>query len=176
MITDDIEQYAQYNPFMAALAGRDEAAKTDIYRRFSALPEEIADTLTSTETAERIESWEKEGIFPATHSSAVAKLIALSILGIIQSDQIPSLLQKLDLNPEIVQRTTGAITTIIDPALAFLEGYTQPLSAEESGTTRPTMQPLPPLTTKIPPIQEPGGTQGANRNIIDLRKPQQPNA
>lgn len=172
---DEIEQYTTYSPFIAALTGRDEVSEADIYQRFSTLPDEVADILTSVETAEKIESWEKEGIFPATHSSAVAKLIALSVLGIIQSDQIPSLLQKLELDAATVQRTTDAIMTIITPALAFLQGYTQPLSAEESGTTSPTMQPLPPLTVRIPPIQESAETQGVNRNIIDLRQ-QPPNA
>lgn len=168
----EIEDYEKYSPLSVALAGRDEASRADIYQRFSALPDEVADVLTDTETAEKIASWEKQGIFPPTHSSAVAKLIALSILGIIQPDQIPSLLQKLNLDPVAASQTADAILTIVSPALNFLEGYRQPAESEQQSevTSLPSMQPLPPLTVRIPPLPENASANSSTRNIIDLRK------
>lgn len=175
---EDLEQYSRYSPFMTALIGRDESAKADLYRRFSALPEEIAETLTSPDTADKIKSWESEGIFPSTHSSAVAKLIALSILGIIQSNQIPALLEKLNLDSVTRAQTSAVIMTIVGPALSFIEGYNQPTSPEVGANTPSSnraisMNEMPPLTQRVPPpAPSSDSSKPPARNIIDLRKQQ----
>jgi hypothetical protein len=96
-------------------------------------------------------------------------LIALAILDIIQPNQIPSLLQKLDLDPAVTSRATETLMTLLGPALGFLEGYGKSINPE--GLSTPLeMRPLPPLTTKIPPKPESTAPQNASRNIVDLRQ------
>jgi len=180
---EDIEKYAQYSPFMAALTGRDEAAKIDLYRRFSLLPEEVAETLTNPDTADQIEAWEQQGVFPPTYSSAVAKIIALAVLGIIQPNQIQSLLEKLNLDSATAMRTSDVVVSIVGPALSFIDGYRHsvdttiaptPLNPERTPVSLPqTLKTLPPLTQRIPAVaQTPDSSKTPARNIIDLRKQQ----
>ena len=157
---EEIEDYERYSPLSAALSGRDDTARALVYEKFNKLPDEVSDVLVDVSTADTIQSWEQQGIFPATHGAAVAKLVALVILGEVSSEQVPELLKRLNLDPTTVQRTSEAIKSITAPALAFIQGYQTPASLGETE--------VPPLSVQRP---VPMGSNTAPRNIIDLRKP-----
>ena len=154
----DIESYERYSPLSAALAGRDENAQKLIYEKFNRLPDEVTDILVDVSTADKIQQWEQQGMFPPTHSSAVAKLVALVVLGEVSSSQVSDLLSKLNLDAASVQKTTEAIASIAAPAMSYLQGLQSPASLGETE--------LPPLTVQRSAANQPE----LPPNVVDLRQ------
>ena len=164
----EIEEYDHYSPLSAALAGRDEVAQTKIYESLNALPDEVSDVLIDVSTAEKIQQWAIQGVFPSSHSTAISKIIALVLLGEIPPLQVPNLLSKINLDPEVVQHTTDAISSITAPALAFKQGYEKTVTLGSREVS--------PLTMGAKSMDNVTSPQAGAQGIIDLRKPPQPNA
>jgi hypothetical protein len=156
-----IEQYNMSSPLFAHLDQKPEAQQNQILERYSRLSEEQQQKLASAETAEQLVTLSEQGIIPATHTKAVAAIICLVALGDVVVEQVPQLLQKLSLAPDVAQRIASAIKPLLEIPPEIKIEPLPPL---------PSMQPLPPLTVKIPQLPENAGADTSNRHIIDLRR------
>ncbi len=150
-------EYLHTIPFTAALWGKDDDDRLLLSSEFSALSDVSRELLTSTNTADRIASWQQQGLFPPTHTLAVAKIVGLIALGEIPSHATKDLLLKVGLDEPHANQVAQQIQQLLAPVLTERATWEVPEKIEE----------LPPLTTKIPAAirpSEPG------RNIMDLRK------
>ncbi len=154
-----------YNPYIAAITGKNSADQEKFFTVFYGLPQPLKDALTSSETTAAIKNLFEKGLAPQGYEVAVAKIVALTAVGDIPFVSIPELLSKLGLPEAQV------------PAIAHeLETILRPIIAARGKAAIPEMKEMPPLNRPTETGPQPiAGQQGNARNIIDLRK-QQPNA
>lgn len=156
-----------YNPYMAALTGKDSAEQERFFTTFYGLPQPIKDFLTSREITASIKDLFDRGVVPPGYEVALSKIVAFATLGDIPAISISALLSKLNLPEEAVLTITRELERILEPVIAA-RGR---VAAAPQG-----MQEMPALNRPTETGPRPiAGQQGDARNIIDLRK-QQPNA
>ncbi|MCC6934492.1 MAG: hypothetical protein IT406_02265 [Candidatus Yanofskybacteria bacterium] len=160
----EVIEYISLSPYAAALQGKDPIDRELFGLVFDDLPEPVKDTLTDPTTVETIKQWARDGLFPATHAPAIAKLIGLVALDEVAFEAIPQLLERIGLSRDQAGRTTAAITKLLQALTDARANET----AEEAAPQE--LRELPPLTQRVPPQGPHSGTETPARNIIDLRK------
>lgn len=160
-MNENIEHKIPLTPLTAAMEGRDEDEQFLLSSTFLSLSDPEQEILVGEQTNEAVRQWVAAGFLPESHIPAIMKLIGLLALDTdVHLPEIPQILEKLGLSIEQAAQLTINITNLLQPI--FVER-----AANEAAET---MQPLPPLTVKIPQLPENAGADTSNRHIIDLRR------
>ncbi len=157
-ITPEMQDYVRHSPLLAAAEGKDEDARWLLFQEFELMDNDARALLTSPETADTIKSWGTSGLFPTTHTGAVAKLIGLVALREVEMGTVQELLQKIGLSEEQASQTTAKISELLAPILAVI-------AAENV----PPMEAIPPLTPSGQTMDTITGPQTGASNTLNLR-------
>lgn len=155
-----------YSPFIAAFTDKSEDEQKVFFEKFTAQSESAREFLTSMQTVEALKTLTVSSNVGTEYAIAIGKVVAFVVLDEVPISSIEGLLLKLNLSPQQASQITVQLQKLLEPIISDRARASVPQG----------MRPLPPMTVRIPPITEPSETQGANRNIIDLRKQQPPNA
>lgn len=149
-----------YSPFAAAMTDRTPEQRDLFAERFSVLPDDIREFLTSIQTVEALKNVMESTDIAGDYDLAVSKIVSFVALGDVAPAAIDGLLVKLGLSQQQATDLSQKLLVVLRPVIAA-----------RSIRAVPSMPELPPLTTEIPPAPA-AGTQAPPRNIIDLRKQQ----
>lgn len=166
-----VEEFIRLSPYVAVLRGKGEEERWSITALFETLSDGMKQVLTSPSTVDALKAWSGEGLLPATHIEAVAKIIGLVALEEIDPPAVEQLLLRLDLSQNQASAIAGNIHELLSPALQEQAGQEVHEIAETElpPMTRPTEKgPLPLAGAPARP-----GPRPPERNILNLRdKPQ----
>ena len=155
----DLNQYLKYSPYDAALYGKSEAERQEVFDKLATLSDEVHHFLTAPETAQRLADLVHQGLVPDSHATAIGKILFLACTGEVPITKIQELLEKLQ-----VPRAGEAAKLLTDMLAPVIR-------ARAAQVATPALRPMPAMTRPTETGTKPlTGQQTEKRNIIDLRQ------